>query len=36
LYLIIVNNEFNSLRKEALLNPIDLLKAIYLYTICEA
>lgn len=36
LYLRIVNNEFNSLRKEALLNPIDLLKAIYLYTICEA
>ena len=36
LYLRIVNNEFNSLRKEALLNPIDLLKAIYLYTIYEA
>lgn len=36
LYLRIVNNEFNSLRKKALLNPIDLLKAIYLYTICEA
>lgn len=35
IYLKIVNEEYQSLRQEALLNPIDLLKAIYLYTICE-
>ncbi len=36
LYLKIINEEYRSLRNEALLNPINLLKAIYLYTICEA
>lgn len=36
LYLKIVNEEYHDLRTEGLLNPIDLLKAIYLYTICEA
>ena len=32
----IKNGNLSELRKKALLNPIDLLKAIYLYTICEA
>lgn len=36
LYKKIVNEEFRELRTQALLNPIDMLKAIYLYTICEA
>lgn len=32
----IKNGNLTELRKKALMNPIDLLKAIYLYTICEA
>ncbi len=36
LYKEIQEGDFNDLRKQALLNPIDMLKAIYLYTICEA
>lgn len=36
LYKEIKDGEYTTLRKQALLNPIDMLKAIYLYTICEA
>lgn len=36
LYKKILKNDFKELRKLALINPIDMLKAIYLYTICEA
>ncbi len=36
LYKLIKDAEYMELRKQALLNPIDTLKAIYLYTICEA
>lgn len=36
LYKLIKDSEFKELRKQALLNPIDTLKAIYIYTICEA
>ena len=36
LYKKIQENDFKELRKLALINPIDMLKAIYLYTICEA
>ena len=36
LYKLIQDGEYKELRKQALLNPIDTLKAIYLYTICEA
>ena len=35
-YKLIQNQDYNELRKQALLNPNDILKAIYLYTICEA
>lgn len=36
LYKLIKESEYQELRKQALLNPIDTLKAIYIYTICEA
>lgn len=36
LYKEIVEEDYKELRTQALLNPIDTLKAIYLYTICEA
>lgn len=36
LYKKIIDENFNDLRTQALINPIDTLKAIYLYTICEA
>ncbi|MBO5120866.1 MAG: patatin-like phospholipase family protein [Bacilli bacterium] len=36
LYKLIKEAEYQELRKQALLNPIDTLKAIYIYTICEA
>lgn len=36
LYKEIQEGNYKDVRKKALLNPIDLLKAIYLYTICEA
>ena len=36
LYKLIKDSEYKELRKQALLNPIDTLKAIYIYTICEA
>ena len=36
LYKLLQQRDYNELRKQALLNPIDTLKAIYLYTICEA
>ena len=36
LYKLIKDLEYKELRKQALLNPIDTLKAIYIYTICEA
>lgn len=35
-YKLIQNEDYTELRKQALLNPIEILKAIYLYTICEA
>lgn len=35
LYLEMVNGNYTELRKLGLLNPIELLKAVYLYTICE-
>lgn len=35
LYLEMINGNFSELRKLGLLNPIELLKAVYLYTICE-
>mgnify|MGYP003303360053 FL=1 len=35
LYLEMINGNYTELRKLGLLNPIELLKAIYLYTICE-
>ena len=36
IYKQIVNEDYKEIRTQALLNPIDTLKAIYLYTICEA
>ena len=36
LYKLLQLQDYNELRKQALLNPIDTLKAIYIYTICEA
>ena len=36
LYKEIQNKNYKDLRKQALINPIEILKAIYLYTICEA
>lgn len=36
LYKEIKEGNYTNLRKQALLNPLDMLKAIYLYTICEA
>lgn len=36
LYKLIKEAEYSELRKQALLNPIDTLKAVYIYTICEA
>lgn len=36
IYKEIQNQNFKELRKKALINPIEILKAIYLYTICEA
>lgn len=35
LYLEMINGNYSELRKLGLLNPIELLKAVYLYTICE-
>lgn len=35
LYLELINGNYKELRKLGLLNPIELLKAVYLYTICE-
>lgn len=35
LYLEMINGNYSKLRKLGLLNPIELLKAVYLYTICE-
>ena len=36
IYKQIINENYKDIRTQALLNPIDTLKAIYLYTICEA
>ena len=36
LYKMLKENQYSELRKEALLNPLDMLNAVYLYTICEA
>ena len=36
IYKDIQNKKYNEIRKLALINPTDVLKAIYLYTICEA
>lgn len=36
IYKMIMDNNLSTIRKQALINPIDTLKAVYLYTICEA